>query len=548
VRVLLLLFMAWYGLTAIAQPDSEPYIVAVDLRDLPSVPAWTPGDPIRDVPRMGALDGPRPPADLPVRRDPLLRGAVRWQPDLRFSAPELAFDGQGFSGVSVPDTVGDVGPVYYIQSVNGSGGTAYAVFNKLDGTLVAGPFTLDQLAPGAPCAFGAGDGIVLYDSLAKRWLLSEFLPAFGGFCVYISRTEDPVTGGFYVYSFEVSAPDYPKYGVWSDAYYVTSNDAQQSEPRFYAMEREAMLAGDPASIQVVDLPHLEGFGFDAATPADLDGRQPPPPLAGGIAMRHRDDELHTPGSADPDVDFLEVWELAVDWDTPENTALIGPVDIPVSEFDSDLCGNIFCIPVADSNLLLDTIREVVMHRLVYRRFGGDEVLIGNFITDVDGFGRGGIRWFVLRRTQGGPWQLFDEGTHAPDDSDHRWMGSIAMDKRGNIALGYNISGPDRFPGLRYTGRKLGDPAGMMTQGELMIVEGVTPPSTSRYGDYAAMSVDPLDDCTFWFTGQHNPAPQWQTQIVRFRFDDCSSCDLSAVLPTWLEGALTDLVTCINQNR
>jgi len=176
---------------------------------------------------------------------------------------------------------------------------------------------------------------------------------------------------------------------------------------------------------------------------------------------------------------------------------------------------------------LDPLREVVMHRLAYRNFGTHETLVGNFVTDIDGNNTGGVRWFELRKIGPGPWTLFQEGTYAPTAADNRWIGAIAMDGTGNIALGFNVSSGTVHPSLRYAGRLAGDPLGTLPQGEHLLVAGTGTNGSNRWGDYAAMSVDPVDDCTFWFTGEWNATPQWSTRIGAFRFDACGPvADLS----------------------
>ena len=170
-------------------------------------------------------------------------------------------------------------------------------------------------------------------------------------------------------------------------------------------------------------------------------------------------------------------------------------------------------------ITLDPLREVVMFRLAYRNFGSHQALVGNLVTDVSGTDQGGIRWFELRNTGGG-WSLFQEGTYAPD-SDSRFMGSIAMDGDTNIALGYSVTSTTTFPSMRYTGRLASDPAGTMPQGEHSIVAGTGANSSNRWGDYSAMNIDPVDDCTFWHTNMYSQANgQWATQIASFRFDAC----------------------------
>ena len=334
---------------------------------------------------------------------------------------------------------------------------------------VAGPVGLDSLwTAGGNCANGHGDPIVLYDELAGRWLLSEFANSGNHLCVYVSKTSDPITGGWYLYDFSVpNFPDYPKYGVWPDAYYVSTNE---SSPAVYALDRERMLNGQAATSQRFTAPRLNAFPFQAAIPCDLDGTTAPPAGSPNYFMRHKDEEAHG-GPIDPLYDVLQIGEFRVDWNNPNNSTLTAAPEIMVSDFDSELCGfsSFECFPQPDTNTGLDPLREVVMWRLQYRNFGTHESLNGNFVVDVDGTDHGGIRWFELRKTENNPWTLFQEGTYAPDQA-HRWMGSISMDKSGNIALGYSISSPELniFPSIRYTGRLAGDPIGTMPQGEFTL--------------------------------------------------------------------------------
>lgn len=510
-----------------------PMVIDVDLRDLPKPHQWKPGDPIREVPRRRY--GMVPPYAEPDRLDPLLAiqdDAPPRIPMRDFDMPILNFDGQGFTGVNPPDTVGDVGINYYIQAVNSGGGSVYTIYDKTDGSVAAGPFTLDNLGAGV-CTSGAGDPIVLYDAQASRWLISEFAPQGSNtLCVYISQTSDPIAGGWFNYSFPTpNFPDYPKYGVWPDAYYVTSNESGPSA--IYALDRIQMLAGAAATSQRFTAPDLSGFGFQALTPTDLDG-DPPPVGAPNYIMRHRDDEPHNPGANDPSQDFLEIYEFHVDWVTPGNSTLTGPTNIAVTEFDSSLCGltSFSCFDQPGGGSDLDPLREVIMHRLQYRNFGTHQTLVGNLVTDVNGSDLGGVRWFELRNTGGG-WTLFQEGTYSPD-SVNRWMGSIAMDESGNMALGYNVSSDSVSPGLRYVGRLDDDPLGTMPQGEYILVDGSASNNSNRYGDYASLNLDPEDGCTFWFTGEYNASGSWSTRIGNFRFDSCGCVPPDA--PTALAAA------------
>ncbi len=504
-----------------ATEEVVPYLSGTDARNLPAAESWRPGDSIKEIPRRnnrqgtGGDDLSSFEPELPTR-DPLVE--QQEEADLIdarvFTSPTVNINGQGFTGVNPPDTVGDVGPNHYVQMINAGGGALVRVYDK-SGAPMGGAFALDGLG-GGPCASGLGDPIVLYDRAADRWMLSEFSAAANTLCVYVSATPDP-QGAYFNYAFSTpNFPDYPKYAVWPDAYYVTSNE---SSPANYALDRNQMLAGAPATAIRVTAPSLGGFGFQALTPSDLDGATAPPAGSPNYFMRHRDDEKHNGGAAIPGQDFLEIWEAAVDFSAPSFT-LTGPFNIPIAEIDSSICGcfSFSCFQQPSGLSPLDPLREVVMWRLQYRNFGTHETLVGNLVTDV-GVNTGGIRWFELRKSGAAAWSLFQEGTYAPD-STNRWMGAISMDGDGNIALGYNVSSSSVSPGLRYVGRQSGDPAGTMTTAETTIIASSGSNNSIRYGDYSSMNVDPADDCTFWFTGEYNPAGNWATRIASFSFDSC----------------------------
>jgi hypothetical protein len=492
-----------------------------DLRSLARARAWQPGDPVVVVPKGGDSGGESATPSPLTPAPPPSRGSRDGDADIEaFTIPDLNIPGISFTGAFPPDTVGDVGPNHYIQMTNdGFGGSRFTIFDKT-GSTVVGPTGLDTLwTGGGACASGRGDPIVLYDRLADRWLMSEFASAGNHLCVYVSQTPDPVSGGWYLYDFPTPQfPDYPKYAAWPDAYYVSSNEFS---PTAYALDRTRMLFGLPATSQRFTAPRLPGFGFQALIPSDLDGATPPPAETPNYFMRHRDDEVHN-FINDPTQDFLEIWEFRVDFANPPNSTFTGPINIGISEFDSNLCGlfSFFCFPQPGTSQTLDPLREVIMWRLQYRNHGTHESLVGNFVTDVDGSDRGGIRWFELRR-QGGPWALFQEGTHAPD-TDNRWMGSIAMDRAGDIALGYSVSSGVTFPSIRYAGRLAGDPAGTLPHGEGVIETGqFSQTLAERWGDYSSMNVDPADDCTFWYTNEFvQQNGTWTTKIASFAFPDC----------------------------
>lgn len=513
-----------------------PSIFDGDVRDLPRPREWRPGDPIKEIPRrVYPKPGTEMPQGYPTGPDPLLQAQREAAGEALavITVPSRNFPGQGYTGVSPPDTVGDVGPNHYIQSVNSGGGARINIYDKAEPvpSLLA-TFDLDTLGTGF-CATGYGDPIVLYDRSADRWLLSEFSSSGNTLCVYISQTPDPVAGGWFHYGFTApSFPDYPKYGVWATdrnggagSYIVTANDGG---PGIYALNRGAMLTGAASTFQRVTVPGLPGFGFESLTPADADGPEPPPMGSPAIIMRHRDTEVHS-GPAAP-ADLLEMWGFDVDWVTPANSLLITEPSIDVAEFDSDLCGltSFYCFQQPGTSTTLDPLREVIMLRVQYYVHDDHESLVGSFVVDVDTTDHGGVRWFELRRSGGGGWTLYQEGTYSIDD-DSRWMPPSAMDQSGNIVIGYNVSSSSTFPSLRYTGRLADDPLGVMTVPETSIHAGTASSATNRYGDYAAMSLDPADDCTFWFTGEDNTSSSWRTQIASFRFEACG-CELAPLPP------------------
>jgi len=507
-----------------------PHRIDVDLRDLPQVRGWKVGDPLKEIPIRTYL--PQTALSLAAENqgpDPLVDRQRAFVPQTQrgsgagFTTPTRNFGGQGFSGVNPPDTVGDIGPNYFIQSINTGGGADVRIWNKAEPPSVVTTFRMDNLGTGA-CASGFGDPIVLYDRQAERWLITEFAGSGNHLCVYVSQSADPVSGGWYAYDFTTATfPDYPKYAVWATdanggdgSYIVTANDGG---PGVYALNRGPMLTGDASSFIRIGMPGLPGFGIQGPAPADPDGPNGPPAGTPAMVMRHRDTELHGSPSAPGDV--LEMWEFQVDWQNTGNTTLQLVDNVDVSDFDSTTCGTIFggCFDQPNTGTRLFPIREVIMNRLQYYKHADFETLVGNFVVDVGG-DQGGIRWFELRRnspTQA--WTTYQEGTWSID-SDNRWMAGVAMDQSQNIAMAYTVASSSTFPSLRYTGRQASDTLGLMTQGENSISESTASNSSERWGDYAAMGLDPSDDCTFWFTSMNNFSSSWRTHNASFKFDAC----------------------------
>ncbi len=456
--------------------------------------------------------------------------------------------------VNPPDPIGDVGPNHYVEMTN----LAVAVYDK-QGTLLMGPLAIGDLWAGfaiEDCTDPSGDPIVVYDQLVNRWILTQFttrgfgdpsLPFYD--CVAVSKTPDP-TGAYYRYAFITQQhpvdggyyfPDYPKYGVWTDSYIMTTRDFGLGPNNgygisIYALEKAKMISGNPQARAVQffldfnEVPlHLIGDGL---LPPDIDGHRRPQALAAAPIVGTMDDNFFYGAP----FDALNIWELAVQWNSRAEASLNFVGSLPVAPFDSAFpCAPTSrdCLPqpgIVNPAQFLDvqSYRQRPIWRLAYRNFGPYEALVTN--QSVEALpAEAGVRWYEIRR-QGGQYSVYQQGTYAPGDGIHRWMGSIAMDKNGNIALGYSVvNGVDVFPGIRYTGRMAGDPLGMMTMAEATIIDGsgVQRTTNSRWGDYTSMNVDPRDDCTFWYVneyytaaGQASSVAGWQTRIASFRMPDC----------------------------
>jgi len=369
-----------------------------------------------------------------LRVEPLERREL-----LAFDTTIVNVPGQSTSVfLAPPDTVGDVGPNHYIQMVNAPGGSTFEIYDK-QGNVVQASRDVDTLAaPGSNCANGAGDPIVLYDHLADRWLVSEFTPpGVDAMCVYISQTPDPTAGSWFAY--EIVAPNFPDYlkiAAWEDAYTIGTNEVDNP---IYALDRQRLVNGPSGVITAIrqSTPDRPGWQRNQIMPVDLDG---PPAPAGSPSMfvRQIDDEITNPGGADPTQDFVEVWELDADFVTPANSTYTLAATVGIADFDYTLCNfSRFCLDQPGNPNSLDALPHYIHYSPQYRNFGSYETIVGSFTEDVD-TDHAGIHWFEMRRTPGGNWTLYQDGTYAPDTQD-RWMGSIAMNADGDIALGFSIT-------------------------------------------------------------------------------------------------------------
>ena len=508
-----------------------PFVLDVDLRELPPAAVWQPGDPIEIV-AEGSV------ANYGVEADPNWVDPVRQGP-----AEGTGFDGtliQAFVGIPMsggapPDVVGDVGPNHYIGMVNSS---RFAIWDKA-GTVLVPTTTLNSLwtangGGASPCTDGDGDPIVQYDELANRWLMTEFDQTGNTFCIYVSQTADPVAGGWFVYDFSApSFPDYPKYGVWPDAYYVSTFESPLLG--IYAFDRANMLTGSPATFQRFTIPQLSGSSprVTRILPADHDGAQAP---SAGLPNYFARTVDNTQDFSNPN-DRIEIWEFHVDWATPANSTFTNTQDLTPAPLTLLPCSPSIrdCVPQPGTSVKLDALFNRSLRRLAWRVVNGTARMVVTQVVDA-GSGVAGKRWWELRstNTEGNDWSIFQEGTYSPD-SVGRFMGSVAMNASGAIALGYSVSDATSvLPGIRVTARNEGDPAGVMTMNELTIKAGEGVQTwTQRWGDYSSMNVDPADGLTFWYTNEIVQSNgQWVTWIGEFNLggifaDGFESGDVSA---------------------
>jgi hypothetical protein len=438
--------------------------------------------------------------------------------------------------VNPPDPVGDVGQHNYIAMVN----LTFAIYSKT-GTLQYGPADTGTLWQGfsvPDCTDPSGDPVVVYDEISNRWILTQFTTAGPEYfnCVAVSTTGDPL-GSYYRYAFSTGEffPDYPKYGIMSDGLYITTREfgpTVEYQIGVYAINRHQLVEGDPNPTVVsfylvdgVDPLYLLGDGI---LPADQDGKRMPPPQSPEYFAGTMDDD-YTYGAP---FDAINWFQADVDFAHPASSTFALTAQLATAPFDSNFpcapSSTRDCLPqpgVTDPTRYLDILsyRQRPTYRLQYRNFKAYESLVTNQSVEAAP-GVAGVRWYEVRSPQTPV--IYQQGTYAPGDGVHRWMGSVAQDKNGNLAAGYSVvDGTSVYPGVRYAGRLAGDPPGQLAQGEATLQNGVGSQLTtnSRWGDYTALSVDPRDDCTFYYINEYYPVTNivnWQTVVGAFKFPSC----------------------------
>ncbi|MCG9714725.1 carboxypeptidase regulatory-like domain-containing protein [Shewanella insulae] len=475
-------------------------------------------------------------------------------------APELNFDGltrSGFNEASMPDAAGDVGRDHYMQVVN----MAFAIWDKEGNLLVdrtpttefwkrLGGVCGDPNANPAPAnswdsSTTEREPIVLYDQLADRWVVTQTAYVSGKEsrqCFAVSKTSDP-TADWHLYEFELSGDKWhegAQLAVWNDGYYLSAKQHNKSDnsdagTAAVVFERDKMLYGVDARFVYFDAEQTSNL-----LPTDLDGKRAPAAGTPNYFLSLQDDKFH--GSAQ---DEIQVWALKTDWDNPQNSQFGQVAALATAPFDiNEACG-LTCIEQdswgGDSYNALQAYQEQLMYRAAFRQFDDHQSLVVNHTVDV-GEQHFGVRWYEIRDL-GADATIYQQGSYAPD-ANHRWLASMAMDASGNIGLGYAISGEELLPSVRYTGRLNGDPLGQITQSEQVLINAEAAQVSSfdgYYGKRSMMTIDPTDDCSFWYTQEYGAdrdfESMWATRIGKFSFPSCEAD------PTgMLHGVVTDSET------
>lgn len=437
----------------------------------------------------------------------------------------LSFDGVGV-GITPgytdccapPDTNAAVGATQVVQWVN----LDFAVFDKMTGALLAGPTpgnaVFANLTAGNCNTNNDGDPIVQYDRAAGRWILTQFSVTGGPpffQCIAVSTSSD-ATGTYntWAFSFGSDFPDYPKLGVWPDAYYMSFNmflnGRSFAGADACAFDRGAMIAGSASPVAVC---FQQGKSIASLLPSHLDGATQPPPRSPNLFMNFGTNSLN-------------LFKFHVNFTTPSNSTFTGPTSLATAAF-STACDGGTCVPQAGTTNTLDSLADRLMYRLAYRNFvtgtGAEDHEALVVTHSVAGSGTAAPRWYELRSPGNGGFTIFQQSSYAPD-STYRWMGSAAIDKFGDIAVGYSASSGSINPAIRYTGRQPTDALGQLRQ-EALIFQGAGSQTGTlhRWGDYSSMALDPVDDCTFWYTTEYLQASgsfNWSTRLFSFKFPGC----------------------------
>ncbi len=526
VFVLLLSLVPFLGFSATA---SKAKVVVKKGAESVSIMGWSRN--WKDVPKISAeqlmanrkmkpimnFENPKRIVKQSLAIDPVVQTPLLTRNALAMNTPLITFPGMTLTANGAgwpPDTNGDVGGNYYIQTVN----TSIGIYNKTTGALVSAT-TFDNFfggtgITGTPCdADNNGDPIVLFDQFEQRWFILDFAwtgtSSGSSYAIAVSKTSDP-TGAWWLYCLQADTSlmnDYPKCGIWGDGIYITANMFNFSTSAFqyakvWALKKPDIYTGTLTVQSVTD----SGAQAWSLLPSNARGTTAPPTGAPNYMYSIDADEFG--GGA---TDSLYVWKYAVNWTTPASTTWTGPAAMPVAAYSIVSTG----VPQQGTTIKLDSLYGRLMYPANYRKFATHEAVYLCHAAEANSTRQ--IRWYEIRIANGTS-SIFQQGTYAPD-TNHRWMGSICADKNGNIAMGYSVSSSTMYPAIRYAGRLATDTLGQMSQGEATLYAGTGYQSSyTRWGDYSSLTVDPADDETFWYTTEHyaTSGTNWQTRIGSFK--------------------------------
>jgi hypothetical protein len=516
-RSFILLMLCIFGLAALADAKVQrgakvipllKHDISLPLKDITPAPRPSGVKFIRENPRMIE--------NAPFRPDGALQNSAVPSPNAPGTTGQFEGIGEGISGYTVvyipPDNNVDVDGTYAAETVNAD----FAVFNKTSGAVVLGPIGINTLwnGFGGDCeAQNDGDPIVTYDQFSGRWIISQFAVTNTPYleCVAVSTTSNP-TGSYhrYAFSFGSDFPDYPKVAVWptQDAYFITFNMFQQffTDARVCAFRQSQMIAGTANSMQCFSTT------LSSLLAADLDGTALPAAGTAGYVVNRSGSGLNS-------------WRVNINWTTPGSSTFTGPTAVSgVASYTNACNGGGNCISQPKPGARLDSLGARLMHRAAYRVIGAQQSLVVNHSVTASLGGKKstvGVRWYELR-PDGSGLSVFQQGTFSPDAT-YRWMGSAAMDKLGNIAVGYSASSSSLFPSIRYTGRLVSDPPNTL-QAEATIINGnASQQQQPRWGDYSNLASDP-DGCRLWYVNQYLTTKgvwNWHTRIASIKFASCT---------------------------
>lgn len=518
-KTLVISFLFFCGFCFAQQKETLNATLITESSDMQKVGSLIGKKLIPEKPRKGEVNPKRKDANkivpgkgLPKNQDPLLVLQNKNQSLRSSKIPSLVFEANS-SNRSPTDPTGAVGPNHYVSAKN----SAFAIHDKA-GNILISSIGLENLFPGE----NLGDPIVFYDSFADRFVITQFSDSPNGFLVAVCQGPDPVNDGWFTYRFETgSFPDYTKFSIWSDGYYITANKdqgQQRDSEVVFVIEREKMLKGE-SNVKMIGFPlpgaRIGGFyspaGFNAIGNVE-------PPRGDARIIYFQDDDWQG-----VDSDALKMWSIATDWINPDQSTIteaevLSVANGAINPFDSTFDGGSFSNlpqPGTDGQDI-DVLQGAVMYATNYRRFCDYNAVVLNFAVDIDDRNNrddiSAIRWYELRQNgDGQPWTVYQEGTYASPDGKSAWCASMAMDIYGNIGMGYTTMGTtdngaleDSFASIRYTGRLANDPLGSMTFAEETIAIGndIQRNGAQRYGDYAQLTVDPTDELTFWHIGEY----------------------------------------------